>query len=494
LTTPFEQLRRELAEPLPHPDTATLRSFGTQVLDWLLYHFATLPDQPVGLSATRAEMEALLREPAPESGRDFAAVLAEFQEKVAPHAFRINHPRFLGFVPSGLTFLSVLGEWLCAGTNFFAGVWLEASGPSEVELVVLDWLAAVLGCPPGTAGILTGGGSEANLTALVVARDRLEYADRERAVLYLTEQRHWSIDRAARVIGLRPDQLRPLPAGGAFLLRPAVLADAIRADREAGRLPWVVVANAGATNTGAVDPLRELAEVCRQEGVWLHADAAYGWAAALTAQGRAVLDGIGLADSITLDPHKWFGQSFEAGCLLVRDGGLLPRTFALRPEYMQDVEPGGDEVNFADCGIALTRRFRALKIWLSVKVLGLGWFRELVDRCCRLTEFAWRLLEQEAAVFEVLSPPRLSVICFRYRPAGDWQDEALDRLNLALAEELRATGRAFLSTTRLGGRVALRFCFVNWRTTAADVEEVVGLLASLGRTLESSRRCGQREG
>jgi glutamate/tyrosine decarboxylase-like PLP-dependent enzyme len=478
--TPLDQLRRELAEPLPHPDTPALRTFGTQTLDWLLHHFATLPDQPVGRPASRAEMEALLREPAPESGREFAAVLAEFREKVAPHAFRINHPRFLGFVPSGLTFLSVLGDWLCAGTNFFAGVWLEASGPSEVELVVLDWLAAVLGCPRGTAGILTGGGSEANLTALVVARDRLPYPERERAVLYLTEQRHWSVDRAARVVGLRADQLRPVPAGGDFLLRPAVLADAIQADRDAGRLPWAVVANAGATNTGAVDPLRELADLCRREGVWLHADAAYGWAAALTAEGGAVLDGIALADSITLDPHKWFGQGFEVGCLLVRQGELLPRTFALRPEYMQDVEPGGDEVNFADYGIALTRRFRALKIWLSVKVLGLGWFRALVDRCCRLTEFARRLLDEQAAVFEVLSPPRLSVVCFRYRPAGEWQEEALDRLNLALAEELRATGRAFLSTTRLGGRVALRFCFVNWRTTAADVEEVVGLLATLG--------------
>jgi glutamate/tyrosine decarboxylase-like PLP-dependent enzyme len=483
LTASLDQLRRDLAAPLPHPDAPTLRNFGNQVLDWLLHHFATLPEQPIGLPASRREMEALLREPAPETGQAFAAVLAEFQEKVAPYAFRVNHPRFLAFVPGAPTFLSVLGELLCAGTNFFGGVWLEASGPSEVELVVLDWLAVPLGCPAGTAGVLTSGGSEANLTALVVARDRLAYADRERAVLYLTEQRHWSVDRAARIIGLRPEQLRPLPADEDFLLQPAVLGEAIRADRQAGRLPWVAVANAGATSTGAVDPLAALVALCRQENVWLHVDAAYGWAAALTAEGRAALEGIGQADSVTLDPHKWFGQTFEAGCLLVREGGLLPRTFALRPEYMQDVEPAGDEVNFADCGLALTRRFRALKIWLSVKVLGLGWFRGLIERCCRLADFAQQLLER-ANVFEVLSPRRLSIVCFRYRPAGDWRDEALDRLNLALVEGLRATGRAFISSTRLRGRVALRFCFVNWRTTAADVEEVVGLLAALGQRLQ----------
>ena len=186
---------------------------------------------------------------------------------------------------------------------------------------------------------------------------------------------------------------------------------------------------------------------------------------------------------MTLDPHKWLAQTFEAGCLLVRDGPLLARTFAMRPEYMQDVQPGHDEVNFADRGIALTRRFRALKVWLSVKVLGVGWFRALVEHSYRLADFAQALLER-SPVFEVLSPRRLSIVCFRYRPAGaSWGDAELDRLNLALVERLRETNRAFISSTRLRGRVALRFCFVNWRTTADDVEEVVQLLTELGQGL-----------
>ncbi len=431
-------------------------------------------------------MEARLRQPPPERGSDLADVLAEFDANVAPFAVRTNHPRFLAFIPGAPTVPAMLGDWLCAGANFFCGVWLEAAGPTEVELLVLDWFKQFLGYPPAAHGILTGGGSEANLTALVVARERLTYEERNRAVLYMTEHRHWSADRAARVIGLRPEQVSALPADDDFRLDPRTLAEASRRDRAAGRIPWAVVANAGATNTGTIDPLGGLADVCAAERLWLHVDAAYGWPAVLTDEGRAALAGIERADSVTLDPHKWFGQTFEAGCVLVREGRRLTETFALRPDYMKDVEPAEDEVNFADCGLALTRRFRALKIWFSVKVLGVSWFRELVTRCCRLADYGQALLER-SGVFEILSPRQLSIVGFRYVPPG-WKhstdrEEELDRLNLALLDELRATGRAFISSTRLRGRIVLRFCFVNWRTTAGDVEEVVRLLVDLGGRL-----------
>jgi glutamate/tyrosine decarboxylase-like PLP-dependent enzyme len=452
-------------------------------------HLTTLPEQHIGRWRSRAEMEALLREPPPEAGTDFARVLAEFDERVAPHAMRTNHPRFLAFIPGAPSYLSFLGDLLCAGSNFFCGVWLEACGPAQVELIVLDWFKEWLGCPPETQGALTGGGSEANLIALVAAREPLDFDQRGRAVLYLTEHRHWSMDRAARIIGLRPDQIRPVLADEHHRLQPSALAAAVAEDRAAGRLPWVVTANAGATNTGVVDPLAALADFCREQRLWLHVDAAYGWAAVLTPEGRAELDGIGRADSITLDPHKWFAQTFGAGCVLVRDGRLLARTFALRPEYMQDVEPAADEINFADHGLALTRRFRALKIWLSVKVLGVGWFRALAAHCCRLAELSQALLER-SPVFEVLSPRQLSIVCFRYVPAGfpargPKDEEYLNRLNLELLERLRATGKAFLSSTLLRGRVALRLCFVNWRTTAHDVEEVLRLVREIGESLPS---------
>jgi glutamate/tyrosine decarboxylase-like PLP-dependent enzyme len=310
----------------------------------------------------------------------------------------------------------------------------------------------------------------------------------------VTEHRHASVDRAAKVIGLRPEQVRPVSADAAFRMRPQALAEEVRRDRVGGRLPWAVVANAGATNTGAVDPLVPLGEVCYDEGLWHHVDAAYGWSAALIPEGKAELAGIGRADSVTLDPHKWFAQPFEAGCLLVSDGNRLRDTFTDRPDYLQDIgRPDASEVHFADHGLALSRRFRALKIWLSVKTLGLGWFRALVGRCCRLAAYAEELLHTRTD-FEVLCPRNLSVVCFRYWPGGSpdtpRDEERLDRVNLALVKELRETGRAVISSIRLGERVALRLCFVNWRTTAGDVDEVLDLLGALGRRLENAEHAG----
>ena len=276
----------------------------------------------------------------------------------------------------------------------------------------------------------------------MVARERLTYEERERALLYVTQERHWSIDRAAKIIGLRPDQLRALPADEQFRLQPVALRQAVRDDRHAGRVPWAVVANAGATNTGAVDPLMELADVCSAEGLWFHVDAAYGWPAVLVAEEMRRLAGIERANSITLDPHKWFGQPFEAGCVLIREGRQLAQTFTIRPEYMQDVEPAPEEVNFADRGLALTRRFRALKIWFSIKVLGVSWFRNLVAHGCRLAELAQVLLERSPG-FEILCPRQFSVVCFRYVPAGfrtvcEEDRKRLDHVNLAIIDGVRS--------------------------------------------------------
>jgi aromatic-L-amino-acid/L-tryptophan decarboxylase len=481
----LDELRRLLDSPMPYPEAESLREHAEESLASLLDHWESLGDKPAGQVGSPAELGALLAGLPPEHGEGFRRALTEFRDKVMPYAFRLDHPRFLGYIPAAPTFASVLGDLLCSGTNFFCGTWPAGSGPAAVELVVLDWFRQILGLPTDTGGILTSGGSEANLTALLVAREALSQEDRSRAVLYLTEQRHGSVDRAAKIMGLRPDQLRAVAADSQFRMQPTALAEAVRQDREAGCVPWAAVANAGATNTGTVDPLGPLAEVCQRERLWFHVDAAYGWPVALLPEGKQALAGIERAESVTLDPHKWFAQPFEVGCVLVREGRRLGDAFWIRPDYMQDVtRPDTAEIHFADRGLALTRRFRALKVWLSVKTLGLGWFRALADRSCRLADYAERLLRQRAD-FEVLCPRQLSIVCFRYRPTAWGTDnptiaDRLNRLNLALVDELRATGRAIISSTRLRGRVALRFCFVNWRTTAADVQEVVQLLGSLG--------------
>jgi aromatic-L-amino-acid/L-tryptophan decarboxylase len=471
------ELRKVVEESLPHPAARELRSAADAVRDWAIRHHETLRDQSIGLTDTPAEMRRRLDRSPPSAGRPFADILADFREHIEPFAFRVNHPRFLAFIPGVGSFPAMLGDWLTAAANFFCGVWLEAAGPSQVETTVLGWFRDWLGMPETTHGILTGGGSEANLTALVVARERIPFADRGRMILYVADQRHWSVDRAAKVIGLHPSHVRAVPIDDHFRLRGEGLAKSVNGDRAAGLLPWAVVANAGATRTGTVDALDEVAAVSRAENLWLHIDAAYGWAAVLTAEGKRELAGIAEADSITLDPHKWLAQTFDVGCLLVRDGRRLAETFASRPDYLQDLAPGGEEeINFADCGIALTRRFRALKVWLSMQMLGLDWFRRLAAHGIALAEYAQARLEA-AGVFEILCPRRLSIVCFRYTTAGIAD---LDAVNARLLAALRDTGRAFLSSTRLRGVFAIRMCFINWRTAAADVDEIIELLIRLG--------------
>jgi glutamate/tyrosine decarboxylase-like PLP-dependent enzyme len=457
-----------------------MRRMSEQVIAEILEGYLRLPERPVGRYASRPEMEALLCRDMPEEGSDLDNMLAEVRDKVAPNAMRPSHPRFLAFVPAGPCFPALLGDWLCDGLNLFAAVWKEGAGPAQVELIVLDWFRRILGMPAEASGLLTSGGSEAILIGLVTARERLSFEERGRAVLYTSDQRHWSVDRGARIAGLRPDQIRALPTDADLRLSLDPLWLAVDEDVRAGRIPWLVLANAGTTNTGAVDSMDAIADFCAERGLWLHADAAYGWAAALGEAGKCLLRGIERADSISLDPHKWFAQTYDVGCLLVRDGAALTKTFAMQPEYLQDVQAGEDEVDFAQRGIALTRRFRALKIWLSVQVLGMGWFRRLIEHCFNLAEYAQRRLEQVGG-FELLTQRQLSVVCFRCNPAG-WVGD-LDALNRAICAEAVRTGRVFLATTRVRGVVAQRFCFVNWRTTADDVDEVIALLADIAQRM-----------
>jgi aromatic-L-amino-acid decarboxylase len=482
----LESLRQACAAPLPEPGAEEIEQAIRSVAEFLRADFFGLPASSVGQTASRAQMESLLRQAAPEEGAPFANVLQDLKDKVVPFSLRPNHPRFLAFVPSAPTFTSILGDWLCAGLNFFAGVWKEAPGAAQVEILVLDWFKTFLGYPDEAGGVLTGGGSEANLIALVTAREKIPASARSRLRAYVSGQRHWSIDRAFMIMGLVSDHVRAIGTDSLGRMNPQLLDEAVREDQRQGRAPLLVVANAGTTNTGAVDPLYDIADVCRRHGLWFHVDAAYGWPAVLSETQRPHLQGIDQADSLTLDPHKWFAQPFEAGCVLVREGGRLTKTFQMRPEYMQDVEPRADEVNFCDQGLALTRRFRALKIWLSIKVLGLSWFRRLVDHCCGLAVYAEEALRARPC-FEIVTPASLSIVCFRYVPLeGRRSVEELNALNLDLCEKLRETGRAFLSTTRLQEVVCLRLCFVNYRTTAADVDEIVELLERLGGELSKT--------
>jgi len=332
------------------------------------------------------------------------------------------------------------------------------------------------------------GGSVASLTALAVARRAVLNDETRDARVYLSSQTHASIDRGLRILGISAAQMRRIPTDANFRMDAAELERQIQRDLEAGLRPFAVVANAGATNTGAVDPLASIAEIARAYSLWFHADAAYGGFAALTERGRRSLSGIEQADSVALDPHKWLYCPFEAGCVLVRNGGLMRETFRIMPEYMADVARQEREVNFCDYGLQLTRSFRALKVWMALKTYGARRFRQTIDRCLDLAEYAARLFEQSPRI-ELVTRPELGIFTFCYvperLPATDTQ-AYLNRLNENLVAKITASGRLMLSSTRLGLQTVLRLCVLNHRTRKEDVKEALSLIEQLGREAEAS--------
>jgi glutamate/tyrosine decarboxylase-like PLP-dependent enzyme len=350
-----------------------------------------------------------------------------------------------------------------------------------VELVTLDWLRKWCGLPNSAGGVFVSGGSMANLTALAVAR-RVALEDRiAGAVAYCSDQTHSAVDRAFAVLGFGPDQVRRLRSDDEYRLSIPSLRDAIAADRAAGRRPFCVVANAGTTNTGAVDPLVEVADLCGAEGLWMHADAAYGGAAVLCERGRRELRGLERSDSLALDPHKWLFQPFEIGCVLVRDQQWLPATFHVLPDYLRDVETGRGEINFADHGIQLTRGFRALKLWMSIQVFGVAAFRRAVERGFENAERAEALL-RDAGVWRIVTPAQMGVVTFTWSRAGVSADETRS-VTLGLVEAALQDGTTLVSSTALRGEPVLRLCVINPRTTREDLEMAVDRLGELAEGL-----------
>ena len=452
-----------------------MRYLGYRTVDMLVERLRDPRAFPVNRRATRQEMQRRLSASAPESGADFDALLARLERDVLAFASHVEHPGYFAFIPGSPTWPGALGDFIAAATNIFAGSWMEAAGPTQLELTVLDWFRGWVGYPAEATGILVSGGSAANMTALAVARESLLGAMSDRVVAYVSDQAHSSIARAARVLGFRPAQVRVIPVDDRFRLVPQALVGAMETDRRAGLQPLFVSASAGSTNTGAIDDLSGLAEVCREQGAWLHIDAAYGGFAAITDRGRRWLRGIEQADSITLDPHKWLFQPFECGALLVRDGRLLRRAFEITPDYLHDAAAATGEVNLADQGLQLTRVSHAFKVWLSIGFFGLARFRDAIDRAIDLAAHAQELIEASDRL-ELLSPRQLSIVCFRRTMEGVDDEEAVAASNADLVAQMEEQGAALLSSTRLRGRYALRMCIVNHTTTAEDVEGVLSWL------------------
>lgn len=450
---------------------AEMRELGYRVVDLIAGHFAQLPDKPVGRKGDPAVLRAAFSGPPPGAPVPAGEILARLERDVLPNILNVCHPRFFAFVPIPSNYVGVMADALAAGFNVFNGSWLGGSATAAMELAVIDWFRQWCGFPEPAGGLFVSGGSMANLTALVGARHTRLDDRTERAVIYYSDQTHSSIDRALRVIGFLPDQVRRIESGADFRLPIETLRLRVREDRAAGLRPFAVIANAGAINTGAIDPLREIAGFCRSEDLWMHVDGAYGAAAVICDRGRRLLDGIELADSLSFDPHKWLFQPIECGCVLLRDASLLKATYRIMPEYLADVHRNASEVNPCDYGIQLTRGFRALKVWMSIHYFGLDAFRAAVERGFELAEIAERKLRSMPA-WEVVSPAQMAIVCFARRGAND---DLYQRMH----EAMLAGGFALATSTILNGRTVLRLCTINPRTTEADIHQTLDWLDAL---------------
>lgn len=446
-------------------DAESMRLLGYFVIDRLVEWNTALGDAPASGRRARVELETALGGPPSEKPSPPEALVERLLNDAIPYGQRTDHPRFMGYVPGAATWPAVLGDLIADGCDVFGGSWTGNAGTTVLELTVLDWFKHWLGYPATGEGLLTSGGSEANLLGILCARDAIVEGELAAAVAYVTDEAHASVERALRAAGLRQDQIRRPSSDDRFGMSAASLADAVATDRSAGRRPFLVVANAGTTNTGAIDPFAELRDLCDAEGMWLHVDAAYGGFFVLTERGRDALAGIELADSITLDPHKGLAQPWGTGCIVARGETALSDTFRMYPSYLRDARQFDDAVNLFDRGLQLTRPARALKIWLSVHALGLAPFRQALDAAIDHARLAQTIIEGRSDAF-LVTPASLGIVTFRRRDGRD--EEAVDQLN--------ASGLGHVSTTVIGDRVTLRLCINSFRTTRADVERVLEAL------------------
>jgi glutamate/tyrosine decarboxylase-like PLP-dependent enzyme len=485
----------------PERARAALEQLGertwTEALDWLYDHAMRRPTAPDLYPELRAAYYGPSGTPpaAPQRGTTSADVLAEFRERLAPYLYAAQHPgSYSYFTPPPLP-IAIAAETLAAWTNQGIDLWLAGMAAPFVEEEVTRWLCDLTGYTEGSWGILASGGVMANIMGLTVARDihlaKLRGLDApprgaqlEDARIYVSDQAHFSIARGVDMLGFPESTLRVLPSDDRFRLRADTVAAAVAEDRAAGRTPFCIAPVAGSTNTGSIDPVDELADLAERERLWLHVDAAYGGGVRLSARDAHRVTGLERADSVTIDPHKWFFQPYDIGALLVKRQEDLRNTFHREPEYYRVWEPEDQPLHWYQFSLEGTRRFRALKLWMTWKHLGTEGLGRLVEQNDDLTGHLAERLDREG--WDVIDP-ELSVVCFRHVPAvlDAFDPTVVDAYQKGLQRALEVSGAGWVSTTTLRGRTYLRAGIVNYLSTDADADRVVDtLLGASERVLE----------
>jgi aromatic-L-amino-acid decarboxylase len=480
-------------EDLDPQDWESMRVLGHQMVDDLLDHLQGVRERPAW-QAMPPEAKARFTQPVPWDPQEPQTIYEEFKELIQPYPVGNTHPRFWGWVFGSGTLMGAYAELLAAGMNTNGGD-LDNHSAIHVETQVVNWLKELLGFPASASGLLTNGCSAANLNGLAVARHAKTpwdirrvglQSDHPRLTLYASSEAHSSIRKAVELLGLGSEALRSVAVDAEYCIDLAALEVAIQRDRETGSLPFCVVGSAGTVNTGAFDDLNALADLCQAQDLWLHVDGAFGAWAVLAPSVRRLADGLARADSLAFDLHKWMYIPYELGCVLVRDENLHRQAFSYTPPYLAGSQSrrgltGGDLPWFTDKTFELSRGFRALKAWMSLKEHGVGKYARLIEQNVQQARY---LAEQIAAdpVLELMAPAPLNVVCFRYAQPG-LDEAALEALNQEILVALQEQGIAVLSSTRLAGRFVLRVGHTNQRTRRVDFDLLVKEVKRLGTQL-----------
>jgi glutamate/tyrosine decarboxylase-like PLP-dependent enzyme len=462
---------------------------GRAAIDLVATYYDTLAGRAVLHPTTAADLHRLLDEPAPATGTSFPELLATVSGVVEEFSRHNGHPRFFGYVSSPGNPVNAVGSMIASALNINVTCWRSGPAAAEMELLTIRWLKEILGFPAGGAGLLVSGGSMANFAGIAAARSakapgvvRKGMGDAGRMRLYCSAEAHFSIRKAAAMLGIGTDNVRAVQPDERLRMDLAALDCLVREDRHAGHLPFCVVASAGTAGTGAMDPIGAIADFARANDLWLHVDGAYGGIAALAPSVRHLFARIGEADSVSLDPHKWLYLPVGCGCVLYRDPAAARAAFSENAEYTRVIGLEEDETfAFWDYGPELSRPFRALDLWLLLKSAGTNALAEAIEEniaCARYFE----ALVRGADDFEMLAPVDLSIFCFRYRPPGFAGN--LDRLNEQVMVALQRAGSSYLSNASVHGKFALRGCVLNYRTTRGDMEKLLDDVRTAAKSIE----------
>ncbi|MEP6993238.1 MAG: pyridoxal-dependent decarboxylase [Acidobacteriota bacterium] len=451
---------------LPAEDLRRLIAAATErILD----HIATLPRQPAADVEGGAELARSLVEGIPETGTSPEALLDFLFQRVIPKSLNTAGPGYLAYIPGGGIPHAAVADLIADSVNRYVGVFAAAPGLAQLEENVVRWFCEIVGLPPGSRGVLTSGGSLANFSAVVAARRARLPDDFLAGTIYASDQTHHAVEKAALLAGFPAGRVRAIPTDTLFRIRLDALAIQVASDRAAGLRPFLLVGNAGTTNTGAVDDLNALADFASAESLWFHVDAAYGGFFLLTEEGRRRMTGIARADSVVLDPHKGLFLPYGTGALLVRDAEALKRSHALVADYLPDSPEDPDLPDYHLLSPELSRDFRGLRVWLPFKMHGIGPFRRNLEEKLALAQWAVGQLRGIPDV-EILAEPQLSIVAFRLRPAGV-ADGELDALNRAVLQRVNDRRRVHMTGTLLRGRFAIRICVLSFRTHRDRMEE-----------------------